>query len=432
MSNILKNWSERVYFIASEAKDVYCLIPLSSLINQKIYIINSLTKTDIDEILLAEKPIFVCASHIALSFLQAIRPRNSFFAIGIEHGLAPFKAYTYSEKLLDYDLYCAPTEAWAERLRQLYKEKADRVLTTGYPRLETLKTLREAINSSEISCNSSEWQHTTGACNILVVFSWGVSADSLSALPDSSNIVYLLHPADEYLVNIVEFKQAVLLASSPSVTSKLLAHADMVYGDFSSMTIEAEVLGLPVQMFACRKLYRFDCDVGDSFFDPSTEDFVKVPHYSKQVETRNVIADMNTLIEKLSTDASRKRPIKSDSLFPMEFYPPMQPAVSLCITALNKVALKIENGTYQLTTVPANEVANVASALNFLIFAYKTMLGRSPDVGGIRTYMNDFRENKEPGPLWSLKILKEFAYSREGQNHWQNSPKKFAMVHFPS
>lgn len=432
MSNISNNWSEKICFIASEAKDVYCLIPLSSLINQKIYIINALTKTDIDEILSAEKPIFVCASHIALGFLEAIRPRNSFIAIGIEHGLAPFKAYTYSEKLLDYDLYCAPTEAWAERLRHLYKEKADRILTTGYPRLETLKALREAINNNEASSQSSEWQHTTDTSKILVVFSWGVNADSLRILPDLDNIVYLLHPADEYLVTTVDFKNAALLASSPSVTSTLLAHADIVYGDFSSMTIEAEVLGLPVQMFVCRKLYRFDCDVGDSFFNPSLENFLKVPHYHKQIDAENVIKDIDSLIGNLIADAGRKKSFKNESIFPVEFYPPMQSAVSLCMAALNNIALKIEDGAFSLSKIPANEAANVASALNFLISAYKTILGRSPDVGGIRTYMNDFRANKEPGPLWSLKVIKEFAYSREGQNHWQNSPKKFAMIHFPS
>ncbi|WP_313634222.1 hypothetical protein [Massilia timonae] len=431
MSPNSNNWSERIYFIANEAKDIYCLTPLASLIDRKIYSLNSLSKSDIADILFADKPIFVCASHIALIFLEAIRPRDSFIAVGIEHGLAPFKGYTFSERLLDYNVYCAPTEAWAERLRKLYPGKANRVVTTGYPRLETLKALREIIRNAEYS-NNDEYQSSdsTENRNILVVLSWGVHPDSLKKLPDLPNIVYLAHPADSHLTGAVNFEKSRLLISSPAIASRLLARADIVYGDFSSMTIESEVLGLPVKMFLCRDLYKSDCDLGNSFFEPSAENYAKAPHHTGQIDERNVIGDLPSLIDSLTKSATDKKDNEKVRIFPKDFSPPMESAVKLCVAVLNNLAVKIETGAHHLTTVSVDETRNISVALEFLISAYHTILGRAPDGNGIRTYMNDFRASKDPGPLWSLKVLREFAYSKEGQNRWQDSPKRLTTVHF--
>jgi hypothetical protein len=428
MSIVSEDWSQKTYFIASEAKDVYCLTPLASLMDRKIHVLDSLSDQEVTEIISVQEPTFVCASRIALSFLESIRPRDSFVAVGIEHGLAPFKAYTYSEKLLDYDVYFAPTQAWGRRLKNLYNDKAERVLVTGYPRLETLKTVRDALQKIEKSNRDQDLWEKSNSNNILVVFSWGVSSEAFEMLPDDPSIVYLVHPADAYLVETVKLKSSKIIVSNPVVTSKLLAYAEIVFGDFSSLTIEAEFLGLPVNIFACRELYKFDCDVGDDFFDRSNPKFFATPYYDTQVVADEVISSVPELINAIKSAIARNIiPIKK-RLFPEEFYPPAESSLILCLAALSLTAKRIENGEYKVKEINIFEANLSAKVLNFLTSAYRDLLGRPPDVEGIRTYMIDFRSNTDPGPIWSIKILQEISSSQEGKNYWNSKEKNFAFI----
>jgi hypothetical protein len=426
---IVENWSQKTYFIASEAKDVYCLSPLASLMDRKIYILDSLSDQEVIEIISVQEPVFVCASRVSLSFLESIRSRDSFVAIGIEHGLAPFKAYTYSEKLLDYDVYCAPTQAWGCRLKKLYADKADRVLITGYPRLETLKTVHDAFQKIEKSDGDKDLWSKSNNEKVLVVFSWGVDSKAFEALPDDPSVVYLIHPADAYLVDIVKPKLSKIVVSSPTVTSKLLAHAEIVFGDFSSLTIEAEFMGLPVNIFVCRELYRFDCDVGDDFFNRSSQKFIYTPYYDTQINAENVISSLPRLTEAIKAATTKETSSVGRRAFPDDFYPPNESSLTLCVAALNLTVKKIENGDYKIKKVDAFEANSSARALNFLITAYKNFLGRPADFEGIRTYMNDFRSSNDPGPLWSIKILREITSSQEGQYYWKSKEKTFALIH---
>lgn len=236
------------------------------------------------------RPVAVISSTSMLSLLNVLRLRESYVCVGVEHGTAPFKAYTYGEHLFASDYYLAPTRLWHDRLARLYPQHRSRLRLGGYPRVEVLRDLRG--QSLDVPAGLESWSQCED--RKLVILSWGVDEWALKTLPDRQNIAYLLHPADWRLRDVKLLDKAVIVISEPASAAFLLSRANVVFGDFSSLTLEAAALGLQAHMVIDRSLYRLDCDMAPEFFDPTSSDYASVPHVDVQID-RSCILKMEDL-----------------------------------------------------------------------------------------------------------------------------------------
>jgi hypothetical protein len=254
--------SEQIFLISAEAKDNHCLAPLLPFLRSAYDNVTAFDFFDdigsnsgacLKEFATCDFPVAVIASTPMVGFLTLVRPRETFLCIGVEHGIAPFKRYTYDEELLSADFYLAPTEGWAERLRSLYPELQSKVRLGGFPKIEFIKehtSRRKTVRSRLMSLLRGGASDRKG--KILVVLSWGVDAEALRGLPDTDFIDYLLHPADFRLRDTVPFTKSGLYVSSPDVTYELIANAALIIGDFSSLSLECIYLGKHVLLMIDR------------------------------------------------------------------------------------------------------------------------------------------------------------------------------------
>lgn len=269
------------FFIVREKKDQYCVDPLlpafagacRSLTVIDPGAVRSVTgrvaHPSLNALAGAVDPLVVCSSLSGLRYARFIRGGDKFISVGVEHGVAPFKRYSYTRGLLAYDGYMAPTVLWAERLKRLFEKHADRVFVGGYPRLAYLTALRN--------------RQTTAAGDdkppcLVVVLSWGTSVEALESLPSAPGLTYLLHPAVTGGHTSLMKRRSDVTASTPERAADLLARATLVLGDFSSMTLEACHMGVATCMFLCRELYRSDCDLPAEFFERGHADYGAVAH----------------------------------------------------------------------------------------------------------------------------------------------------------
>jgi hypothetical protein len=416
-----------IFLVSSENKDKYCLDPIAGSLEKEFgsYRHVSVAHDDIlkggdqlDALATSRCPTVICASLFSLDLVRLIRGVHPFISVGIEHGLAPFKSYTYSRRFLEYDTYLAPTELWADRLKALYAPPANKVQVGGYPRLEVLRELRDASRQNgEMAGGLPYWHGVPKGKRKLVVLSWGIDETKISGLPDTAEIVYLIHPVEAKRAGLISFSSASAVVSSPEVAATLLAHADVVVGDFSSMTFEAAHLGLPTYFFICRELYRSNCDMSAGFFQRGSNDFAHIPHTHHQFAPENVL-DMSGLL-RLLRDSQAASILPAGRLaMPEGLLPPPGKDSRLLITEAVKAAVANEySKRVQFEFAPESAMHRLRST-RFLLNAYREVLGRDADLGGLKHYLEKFDTSPEPSPLIAFKTLLSFAQSPEGRNRW--------------
>lgn len=343
-------------------------------------------ETEIRELVFSRCPIVVCASLIARDMVALFRNGEPFVSVGIEHGFSPFKSYTFGEHFLRHDIYFAPSSLWADRLSRLYSPPLGKIVVGGYPRAHEMdELLRRSASQRFDTLDVRYWRGVPRSRRKLVIFSWGVNPEELSSLPDSSEIVYLLHPADERLFSGSSFKLASLVVSSPELTALLLANAGLILGDFSSLTFEAVYFGLAPFFFICRNLYLSDCDMTEEFFRRGSSKFANIPHTDHQIDP-GAILDFDSflaLLGRKSDDLSdlRVRPLQ----LPNGFLPPSEfnsrSFIAEGILALAKKAG--EPGDYAEDQARRSRI----DAIMVLADGYRKILKRKPDGPGISHYL---------------------------------------------
>jgi len=330
-------------------------------------------------------PVAVIASVSAGDVLRTLRPPDTFLCIGVEHGFAPFKRYTYGRSLLQADYYLAPTRGWAERLVRLHPDQRAKVRLGGYPKLEAMRQLvGTALPTADDEAPSGQ------SGKMLVILSWGVDQAALSRLPDHGFIDYLLHPADRHKVSADCLTQARVHVSRPELTMRLIADAEAIVGDFSSLTLECLYLGKPVHFLFDRSLYAGACDVDEEFLDRESAEFGRIPFSAERILPACTM-DAEAFRQAIDADGDlvafqARAPL---ARFPVSFMPPEPGANQHCgVAEMLKI---VEEETARRAALPVAGTARadsraVLNDVKLITRIYHSALGRAPDLKGLQHY----------------------------------------------
>lgn len=410
----------RIYLFSSENKDKYCLRPLERVLADFGQVSSvSIDKmcSEVEQFSTDRLPLAVFSSLSAFYVAKFIRGERSFIALGIEHGAAPFKGYTYDPHFLNYDCYISPTEMWAERLRLLYPESADKFSASAYPRLDDLKARVDQVGGDP----HEAWSGALAAARDLVIFSWGANLEALAALPDRAGIVYLVHPSMRAAAERFRLERARVVVSTPDCAAKLIAEAHSIYGDFSSMTLEAAVLKRRTFMFLDRRLYTSDCDLKASFFDRNSASFGVIEHASFQLPADNVL-DIGGLLAALSGEQIHVLPVVDwapSTLLPKLSGEESARAAGVVGSFLDRVK---QSGP------PFAAPHDNMIALKAVERAYRDVLGRGPDYPAALTHARAFAANAAPLPIKVLNLYSSFGNSAEAQRRWSASRYRMPRI----
>lgn len=204
-------------------------------------------------------------SHPAALEVYGKRP-----ALGVEHGISPFKKYTYSKLFCNYDWFLAPTPIWQKRLKDLYNFDS---YLGGYPKLDTYKRIKKGKKT-------------------LVVFSWGVLQDKVKTLPKSDNIIYSHHPTAKKKYGLDK-------------------DIGRVVGDHSSLTLECAFLGYKPRLFLIPEFYKNDVNLPPNFYSDFRSEQI-------QLDPNRVMTNKETLIDFIKGNDSFP-----DYEFHPDFFPPI-------------------------------------------------------------------------------------------------------------
>lgn len=409
-----------IYLFSSESKDRYCLSPLEGALS-KFGRVSSVSIDQmcsrIDQFATDRLPLAVFSSLSAFYAAKFIRGDRKFIALGMEHGAAPFKGYTYDPHFLNYDCYISPTEMWAERLRLLYPESVDKFSTSAYPRLDDLKARIDRVSGDP----HGAWSGAQAPARDLVIFSWGADLDALTALPDRAGIVYLVHPSMRAAAERSRLERAKVVVSSPDAAAQLIAEAHSIYGDFSSMTLEAAVLKRRTFMFLDRSLYTSDCDLKASFFDRASSEFGVIEHAAFRLPADDVF-DVDGLFSALNGEQVCVQPVQAWA--PLELLPKLSGEESA------RAASVVGNllSTVQESGPSFAEPHDNMIALKAVERAYRDVLGRGPDYPAALKHARTFAANAAPLPIKTLNLYSSFGNSAEAQRRWNASRYRMPRV----
>lgn len=356
----------------------------------------------------AECPVAVFSSLSAFDFAKFVRGGRPFIAIGMEHGVAPFKKYTYNNRFLEYDCYISPTPFWAKRLARLHPRYANKFCEVAYPRLDDLRQRTERLRGED----HPAWAGAAAERRDLVILSWGVDFSALRQLPDRAGVVYLVHPSMSKAARRTKLKHAKIVVSEPDAAASLIVGAHRIFGDFSSMTLEAATLNAATYMFVDRRLYGSDCDLTPSFFDRTHAEFGRVEHAEFCLPAQHVL-DFQGLKRALAgaavEEASALLAWAPDEMLPKATGEHSAQAAA----TIARVAAGLWPEKRELASMSPNLLA-----LKAVESAYHDVLGRQPDYPAALAHARDWLNNPAPRPAKTIGLYNTFAQSAEGQKRW--------------
>jgi|GEM_PF-1170224 len=365
------------YIFYFEQKDVACLSDVSRQLKsqgQNVFdvILDKFDRDIFRRWSTDSCPVSICSSLASFYLADYMRTGRSYVSVGLEHGVAPFKSYTFNNHFLNYDYYISPTELWRKRLCDLYPEGREKFLEPAYPRLDDLR----AIYTGAGRATHPLWVGVPEDQRKLVVFSWGVSVEALKAMPDVPGVVYLVHPSMKGLIKSVELKHAKLMASMPYDAALLVNSAGSIYGDFSSMTMEAAVLNPRTYMFIERAFYSQDCDLKPEFFDRTNPGFGQIEHLEARLPSDGVL-NQEGLFAALNSSVDLPAAMRLVSWMDAGLLPAAEADHTLrTAEALLRIAAPFE-GTGSDYQEPTRELA----ALCAVDEVYHQVLGHGPQKG---------------------------------------------------
>lgn len=401
-----------VYPFSSEKKDDYCLAPLSPELKKLFSKVESIQYEHISDEMMNFStdrcPVGIFSSLAAYSVAKFIRGGRPFVAIGVEHGVAPFKFYTHDARFMEYDCYISPTRMWADRLASLYPRYASKFANVAYPRLDDLKLRMERRNRSV----HEGWNGAPAAKRDLVVFSWGVDHSALGRIADREGVVYLVHPAMSQFLDRIKLKRARVVLSTPDVAATLIAQASRIFGDFSSLTLEAACLNPKTYMFIDRTFYRSDCDLAPEFYDRGSEDFGRVTNTVFKLPEPHILTG-DGLARALGgnpvDDAAAVLSWAPAEMLPEATGDQAARAASVIAEAV-AVSWPHKN---RLGIMSPN-----LAALKAVDGAYREVLGRKPDYPHALQHAQEWINDPAPFQVKTLGLYKAFADSPEGRRRW--------------
>lgn len=401
-----------VYLISCEEKDTYCLAPVVEALEALFSSVKLISYDDLGDDMARFStdicPVGIFSSIVAYDRAKFIRSERPFISIGLEHGVAPFKAYTYNPRFIEYDAYISPTRMWADRLSRVYPRYADKFSRISYPRMNDLKFRLEKNRHSV----HEVWSGVPVDLRDLVILSWGVDFDALKQMPDRDGVVYLVHPAMFRAVGRANLERARVIVSEPDVAAALISGAGRIFGDFSSMTLEAACLNANTFMFLDRRFYDSDCDLAPEFFDHDAPGFGRVENTGFSLPREHIL-DLQGLARVLDGDAL------AETAGVASWAPAaMMPDVTHDQSA--SAAAAIADVVSALW--PQKRLSGMMSpslmALKVVDSAYRDVLGRKPDYPAAITHAKNWLDSSAPAPAKTISLYNAFANSAEGQRRW--------------
>lgn len=402
-----------VYLFSSEKKDRHCLDPIVRHLSEDFDGVYHLSFdkicSDMERFSVEECPVAVFSSLTAYDFAKFVRGGRPFISIGLEHGVAPFKAYTYNPRFLEYDCYISPTHLWAKRLSALHPRYASSFAEVAYPRMDDLVARCEEKRGRA----HPAWSSVEPNRRDLVILSWGVDFSTVRRMPDRAGVVYLVHPSMAKAARRTKLSQAKIVVSTPSDAAELIVGAARIFGDFSSMTLEAAVVHPSVFMFLDRRFYGSDCDLKPSFFDRSSAEFGRVEHVEFSLP-RDHLLDVDGLKRALLGDVLK--PEAALASWAVEGLLPKAtgehgPRVSEVVKRVTEALLP---GKRKLAAM-----SPALLALKTVEAAYYDVLGRRPDYPAALSHARNWLENPAPRPAKTFSLYNTFAQSAEGKKRWE-------------
>jgi len=347
----------------------------------------------------AEMPIIVASSPgSAVRWLEVLRPRWSYHFIGVEHGLSPFKKFTYSDAFLCYDDYFAPSRLWKDRLEKLYPNRRTRFHLGGYPKAIQFSAAHAKENNNTLDVVERK--------SVVVVFSWGVKEEELYKFPDIDDIIFILHPSQEEFEQSKFFKKAKIVKSTFEKTKDIINSASCVYGDISSLTFEVSRL-ITTYYVLDRRLYIDDYDVDDMYMKKTSKDYGRIPETNLWI-SKEFILDKEDLAEALLGKTPKKK--KPVGLCPIINYINGEGTEDQCSEGIVRIA-----NFYDSINLREKKMSRDSSIVEFIRNAYLTILNREPDLVGMQHYVSKIRNSDESLLLSGLEILNDLAHSDEAR-----------------
>lgn len=405
-----------IFFLATEEKEYTALFPLyaeMSELNTRTYFLKffdaAVDASSVFSLFLENSfPIVVAATPSSLHYVSVLRPRWSYTAVGCEHGISPFKKYTYSPVFLDYDYYLAPTDLWLTRLQTLYPNRKTRFYQGDYPRLEELREKSKNIEISGIINYIPKYILDKKEKIQLVIFTWGINEKILQSMPDKVGIIYLLHPAQKEFLKDVSFKNACIVISNQNITPKLIGFSDIIFGDLSSLTIEAASIKKDTYLVLDGSLYTEDHDFDDGLMDRNSPRYATVPETDVRIGDEYILSleDLRMCLEQERIDEAFRALSLDDRLLP----PKRSDKLSLCAEKLISLAKRDDDSDKN-----HEEKKYQKECIAFLVDSYRLVLNRDPDHVGLEAYMRVMKETQETPLVTGLTILLALARSDEGR-----------------
>lgn len=401
-----------VYLFSSQAKDAYCLSPIIDALSKSFSSVSLVSFDaicdDMARFSVEECPVAVFSSMSAYDFAGFIRGGRPFISIGVEHGVAPFKGYSYNHRFLEYDCYISPTKMWADRMAHLHPRYAKKFTHFAYPRLDDLQARVERSRDLD----HEAWSGAAPDQRDLVILSWGVDFSALRRMPDREGVVYLVHPSMFKAVRRTSLGRAKILVSDPDTAATLVAGAHRIFGDFSSMTLEAACLNPKTFMFVDRRFYGSDCDLKPTFFDHASAAFGRVESAGFSLPRAHVL-NLESLAKALGGEdmpaAAAVRAWAPKTMMPEATRDQSEKAASVIVDVVS--ALRPEKRL--LGTMSPSLIA-----LKAVESAYHEVLGREPDYPAALTHAKNWLESPAAPAAKTISLYNTFAQSAEGKKRW--------------
>jgi len=233
---------------------------------------------------------FIIAS--ADTFFLCERRVDHALYIYAEHGIAPFKGYSYAAHYKNYDHVMLPSDFLRDRIEKLHGQLSSADIV-GYPVISTVN-----IKSSDI--------------DILFAPTWSHNFDHIKAaqtlvetcITSGLRVAYVGHP--DSLTGLDQTLKGQLIEIDDIYTA--LGRAKSVVTDFSSVGIEAAVLGIPIMLMPIFSLDDFERRLYKN-------GRIKVPHLeSKEWDAGPIVNEENIIdeYEKLTGSAEYYQKARQD------------------------------------------------------------------------------------------------------------------------
>ena len=402
----------KVYLFSAENKDNYCLEPMAAHLAREFKSVDVVRSGEIGdkmaEFSVDDCPVAVFSSLTAYDFALFARGGRPFVSIGLEHGVAPFKTYTFNPRFVEYDCYVSPTPLWAERLARLSPMYAKKFENVAYPRLDDLATRMDRLGDAV----HPAWAGVNPKSRDLVIFSWGVDFAALSKMPDRAGVVYLVHPAMAKKAKEARLQEAKVVVSTPDAAASLINGASRIFGDFSSMTLEAAAFKERTYMFVDRRFYSTGCDLKPGFFVRDQPGFGKIESTSFSLPAKHVLT-----FEGMARALGGKA-VPADSAVrtwaPRGLVPAVTGDHSLrTAQMISQVVQRVWPDKQRF-----GQMSPSLRAVQIVDDAYNNVLGRKPDYPAAFAHAKKLLENPAALPQKTLSLYSTFAQSPEGKRRW--------------